>query len=276
VAPFPEREEAVGNRLGDKTAIIVGAGQTAGDNIGNGRAMALLFAREGAKIMLVDRNLDSALETKSLIDAEGGESVALRADVTSEEDCRRIADGCVEHYGRIDVLVNNVGIGTRDAKVEKITTEAWDHILDVNLKGMLLTCKYVIPRMAEQESGSVINISSAAAVCVMPVIAYKVTKAGVNALTQQLAMAYARKGVRVNAIMMGLLDTPMAVAEWKALGIDEERIREIRNGLVPLKGGQGDAWDTAYAALFLASDEAKFITGVNLAVDGGQCAKIGT
>jgi len=269
-------EGPVGDRLKGKTAIIVGAGQTPGDNIGNGRAMAVLFAREGAKVALVDRNLDSALETKSMIDEAGGESVALRADITIEEDCRRIADGCVEHYGRIDVLVNNVGIGTRDARVEKITVEAWDHILDVNLKGMLLTCKYVIPKMAEQGSGSVINISSAAAVCATPVIAYKVTKAGVNALTHQLAMAYARKGVRVNAIMMGLLDTPMAIGEWKALGIGEERIREIRNGLVPLKGGQGDAWDTAYAALFLASDEAKFVTGVNLAVDGGQSAKIGT
>lgn len=266
----------MGNRLRDKTAIIVGAGQTAGDNVGNGRAMAVLFAREGARVMLVDRNLDSALETKSTIDEEGGESVALQADVTSEEDCRRIAEGCVEHYGRIDVLVNNVGIGSRDAKVVKMTTEVWDHMLDVNLKGMLLTCKYVIPKMAKQESGSVINISSAAAVCATPVIAYKVTKAGVNALTHQLAMDYAKKGVRVNAIMMGLLDTPMAINEWKALGIGEERIRKIRDGLVPLKGGQGDAWDTAYAALFLASDEAKFVTGVNLAVDGGQCAKIGT
>ena len=265
----------MGNRLEDKTAIVVGAGQTAGENIGNGRAMAVLFAREGAKVMLVDRNQDSALETKAMIDGEGGESAVLQADITSEDDCRRIADACVEHYGRIDVLVNNVGIGTRDARVEKIAVEAWDHIFDVNLKGMLLTCKYVIPRMAEQESGSVINISSAAAICATPVVAYKVTKAGVNALTHQLAMAYARKGVRVNAIMMGLLDTPMAIEEWKALGIGEERIREIRNGLVPLKGGQGDAWDTAYAALFLASDEAKFVTGVNLAVDGGQCAKIG-
>jgi NAD(P)-dependent dehydrogenase (short-subunit alcohol dehydrogenase family) len=276
MTPFLEREGTVGNRLGDKTAIIVGAGQTAGEDIGNGRAMAILFAREGARVMLADRNLDSALETKSMIDGEGGESIALRADITSEEDCRRIAEGCVEQYGRIDVLVNNVGIGTRDSSVAKITTEAWDHILDVNLKGMLLTCKYVIPKMAKQESGSVINISSAAAICATPVIAYKVTKAGVNALTQQLAMAYAKRGVRVNAIMMGLLDTPMAIEEWKALGIGEERIREIRNGLVPLKGGQGDAWDTAYAALFLASDEAKFVTGVNLAVDGGQCAKIGT
>ena len=265
----------MGNRLEDKTAIVVGAGQTAGENIGNGRAMAVLFAREGAKVMLVDRNQDSALETKAMIDGEGGESAVLQADITSEDDCRRIADACVEHYGRIDVLVNNVGIGTRDARVEKIAVEAWDHIFDVNLKGMLLTCKYVIPKMAEQESGSVINISSAAAICATPVVAYKVTKAGVNALTHQLAMAYARKGVRVNAIMMGLLDTPMAIEEWKALGIGEERIREIRNGLVPLKGGQGDAWDTAYAALFLASDEAKFVTGVNLAVDGGQCAKIG-
>ena len=268
-------EGQLGNRLEDKTAIIVGAGQTPGDNPGNGRAMAILFAREGARVMLVDRDLESALETKSMIDEEGGDSFAFQADITVEDDCRRISEVCVESHGRIDVLVNNVGIGTGDARVPDISSEAWDRILDVNLKGMMLTCKYVIPVMVGQGSGSVINISSAAAVCASPVVAYKVTKAGVNALTHQLAMSYARKGVRVNSIMMGLLDTPMAIGEWEARGIDKERSREIRNGLVPLKGGQGDAWDTAYAAVFLASDEAKFITSISLPVDGGQSGKIG-
>jgi len=266
----------MGNRLRDKTAIIVGAGQTVGDHIGNGRAMSVLFAREGAKTMLVDRDLESLLETKSMIEKEGGESITFQADITEEESCRRLAEKCIDTYGRIDILVNNCGIGKGDAKVVDLNMEAWNRIFDVNLKGMLLTCKYVIPEMEKRESGSVINISSAAAVCSTPVVAYKITKAGVNALTHQLAMAYAQKGIRVNAIMMGLLDTPMAIGEWEALGIEKNTIREIRNGLVPLKGGQGTAWDTAYAALFLASDEAKFITSIYLPVDGGQCAKIGS
>ena len=266
----------MGNRLKDKIAIMVGAGQTPGDNIGNGRAMSVLFAREGAKIMLVDCDPDSVLETKTMIEKEGGEAFVFKADITDEESCRLIPGKCIDKYGRIDILVNNCGIGKGDAKVVDINMEAWNRILDVNLKGMLLTCKFVIPEMEKQESGSVINISSAAAVCTMPVVAYKVTKAGVNALTHQLAMTYAPKGIRVNSIMMGLLDTPMAIGEWEALGIEKKTIREIRDSLVPLKGGQGTAWDTAYAALFLASDEAKFITSIYLPVDGGQCAKIGS
>ncbi len=267
----------MGDRLKDKTAIIVGAGQTPGDRIGNGRAMAVLFAGEGAKVMLVDRHMDSVMETKSLIDEKDGESFVFQTDITIEENCRQIAEKCVEKYGQIDILVNNVGIGTKDNNIVNITQEAWGNILDVNLKAMFLTCKYVLPEMEKRECGSIINISSAAAICATPVIAYKVSKAGVNALTHQLAMDYARKGIRVNAIMMGLLDTPMAIEEWKSgLGIDAEEIRNIRNSLVPLKGGQGDAWDTAYAALFLASDESKFVTGINLPIDGGQCAKIGS
>jgi len=266
----------MGDRLKNKTAIIVGAGQTAGDRIGNGRAMAVLFAGEGARVMLVDRNMDSILETKSLIDEKGGESFTFQADIKVEENCRQIAEKCVEKYGQIDILVNNVGIGTGDSSIANINPEAWDQIMDVNLRGMFLTCKYVLPEMEKRESGSIINISSAAAVCTTPVIAYKVSKAGVNALTHQLAMDYSQKGIRVNAIMMGLLDTPMAIEEWKAgFKIEEAEIRTIRNSLVPLKGGQGDAWDTAYAALFLASDESKFVTAINLPVDGGQCAKIG-
>jgi NAD(P)-dependent dehydrogenase (short-subunit alcohol dehydrogenase family) len=266
----------MGNRLKDKTAILIGAGQTAGDRIGNGRAMAVLFAREGAKVMLVDRSLDSALETKSMIDKEGGESFAFQADITVEKNCRLVAEKCVEVYGRIDVLVNNVGIGTGDNSVVKVSEEVWDRIMNVNLKGMVLTCKHVLPQMEKQGSGAIINISSVAAVCATPMITYKVAKAGVNALTHQLAMDYAKKGIRVNAIMMGLLDTPMGIGEWEAaLGIGKEKIRKFRDDLVPLKGGQGDAWDTAHAALFLASDEAKFITSIYMPVDGGQSAKIG-
>ena len=263
-------------RLEDKVAIVVGAGQTPGDTIGNGRAISILFAREGAKVMLVDRRIDSAYDTKSLIEKEGGESFAFQVDIVREDDCRRMAEECVDHFGRIDVLVNNVGIGTGDNNIIKLDPEAWDTILDVNLKGILLTCKYVLPIMKRQESGSVINISSAAAVCATGMTAYPVSEAGVNALTHQMAITQAKYGIRVNAIMPGLMNTPMAIESIsEALGINKYELIQLRNDRVPLKGGMGDAWDTANAALFLASDEAKFITAVVLPVDGGQCAKIG-
>lgn len=266
----------MGNRLKEKIAIIVGAGQQPGETLGNGRAMSLLFAREGAKVMLVDKNPDSALETKSIVDKEGGESFVFEADVTKEDDCQRMANKCVEVYGRIDILVNNVGIGTRDRKLVDLSEEDWDNIFDVNLKGMFFTCKYVLPVMEKQESGSIINISSVAAVCAVRYVAYKISKSGVNSLTHQLAMRYARNGIRVNAIMLGLMNTPMAIEGIsKARGMNKEDLIKMRDSMVPLKGGMGDAWDTAYAALFLASDEAKFITSVILRVDGGQASKIG-
>ncbi len=265
------------NRLKDKIAIVVGAGQQPGDTIGNGRATSILFAREGAKVMLVDRNLESAQETKSMIDKEGGESFAFKADIVRENECRQMVEKCVEVYGRIDILVNNVGVGEGDRNIIKISEEVWDRIFNINLKGMVFTSRYVLPVMEKQGSGSVINISSVASVCApVPIPAYKISKSGVNSLTQLLAHQYARKGIRVNAIMPGLLNTPIAIEGMsKAMGTSKKDLIKFRNRLVPLKGGMGDAWDTAYAALFLASDEAKFITGVLLPVDGGQSSKIG-
>lgn len=263
-------------RLEGKVAIVSGAGQTKGETIGNGRAMAILFARAGAKVMLVDYRLDSAQETKLMIDKEGGESFAFAADVTRADDCRRMAEKCAETYGRIDVLVNNVGIGDGDQGPVKLQEEAWDRIFTVNLKSMFLTCKYVLPYMEKQGSGAIVNISSVAAVAAVSMLAYKTSKAGVNALTHSIAMKYAKKGIRVNAIMPGLMQTPMAIEGIsQARGMSKEDLIKARNSTVPLKGGMGTGWDTAHAALFLASDEAKFITGVILAVDGGQSAKIG-
>ena len=264
------------DRLKEKIAIVVGAGQQPGDTIGNGRAISIIFAREGAKVMLVDKNLDSALETKSMIEKEGGESFVFEADIVREDDCRKIADKCVEIYGRIDILVNNVGIGEEDKSLVRLSEEIWDKIFDVNLKGMFFTCKYVLPVMEKQEKGSIINISSAAAVSAVRYVAYKISKSGVNSLTHQIAMKYAKKGIRANAIMPGLMNTPMAIEGIvRNTGRSKEEIIKSRNKRVPLKGGMGDAWDTAYAALFLASDEAKFITSVILPVDGGQVSKIG-
>jgi NAD(P)-dependent dehydrogenase (short-subunit alcohol dehydrogenase family) len=263
-------------RLKNKVAIVAGAGQTPGDTIGNGRATAVLFAREGARVMIVDRDLESARETEAMIAAEGGTSFAFAADVSREADCRNLAEACVQTYGRIDILHNNVGIGTGDAGPVHLTEEAWDRIFDVNLKSMFLTCKHVLPTMREQGSGAIVNISSAAAVCSVGLLAYKTSKAGVNALTHALAMGNAKHGIRVNAIMPGLMNTPMAVEGIaQARGIPKEDLIKERDGLVPLGGKMGTAWDVADAALFLASDEARFITAVVLPVDGGQSARIG-
>ena len=263
-------------RLRDKVAVVAGAGQTPGDTIGNGRATAVLFAREGAKVLLVDRNLDSARETQSMIEAEGGAATAFEADVTREEDCRAIVRGCLDSYGRIDILQNNVGIADNDAGPTHLEEWAWQRILDVNLTSVFLTCKHVLPVMREQGSGVITNISSVAAVCAVGMLAYKTSKAGLNALTHSLAMGNARYGIRVNAIMPGLMNTPMAVEGLSAArGIPKEELIRQRDAQVPLCAKMGDAWDIAYASLFLASDEAKFITGVVLPVDGGQSARIG-
>ena len=264
------------DRLKDKVVIVIGAGQQSGDTIGNGRAISILFAREGAKVMLVDQNIESAQETKLMIDKEGKVSFTFKANIVEEDECRQLAEKCVDVYGRIDILVNNVGIGEGDRSVVNLSEDVWDKIFNTNLKGMFFTCKYILPVMEKQGSGSIINISSIASICATPLVAYKISKSGVNSLTHQLAMKYAKKGIRINAIMPGYMNTPMAIEGIsRARGITKEDLIKERNSAVPLKGGMGDAWDTAYAALFLASDEAKFITSVILPVDGGQSSRIG-
>ncbi len=263
-------------RLQGKAAIVVGAGQSPGDTIGNGRATAILFAREGASLLLVDRDAASAAETRDMIVSEGGKAEVFQADITSEDDVQRIPAACLDAFGRIDILQNNVGIGTGDQSAAQVTRENWDRIFDTNLTGMMLTCQAIIPAMREQESGSIINISSVASIASTPMAAYKTSKAGVNALTQHLAMANAAYGVRVNAILPGLMDTPMAIGGFAARrGTEQEQVRSERNARVPLRKQMGTGWDTAYASLFLASEEAQFITGVLLPVDGGQSIRVG-
>jgi len=263
-------------RLKDKVAIVVGAGQTPGDTVGNGRATAILFAREGARVVLVDCDLESALETQAMIEAEGGMCFSVKADVTSEENCKAFVNAAVETYGRIDILHNNVGIGGADDEILTLTEESWDRIMSVNLKGMFLSSRSVLPVMREQRGGSIINISSIAAICSTSIVAYKTSKAGVNALTHQIALENAKYNIRANAIMPGLMNTPMAIEGIsKARGVPKEDLIRQRDSSVPLGQKMGTAWDVAYAALFLASDEAKFVTGVLLPVDGGQSARIG-
>ncbi len=264
-------------RLEGKVAIVVGAGQTPGDTIGNGRATAIVFAREGARVLLVDCDAASVEETRALIESDGGQARVFAADATREDACRAIVEACLDAFGQIDVLHNNVGILTEDDEVSRLTEEAWDRIVTVNLKSAFLACKHVLPVMRRQQSGAITNISSIAAVAAaIDLTAYKVSKAGVNALTHALAMGNARYGIRVNAIMPGLIETPMAIEGNSArLGIPKEDLIRKRNARVPLAGKMGTAWDVAAAALFLASDEARFITGIVLPVDGGQCARIG-
>jgi len=263
-------------RLKEKVAIVVGAGQTPGDTVGNGRATAILFAREGARVALIDCNRDSALETQGLIEAERGTCFAISADVTRAQDCKAFVRATLKAYGRVDILHNNVGIGTGDDGILSLSEEAWDRIMQVNLKSMFLSCKSVLPAMREQRSGSIINISSIAAVCSANIVAYKTSKAGVNALTHQIAMDNAKYNIRANVIMPGLMNTPMAIEGIsKSRAIPKEELIRQRDARVPLGQKMGSAWDVAYAALFLASDESKFITGVALPVDGGQSTRIG-
>ncbi|MFO7965056.1 MAG: SDR family oxidoreductase [Desulfobacterales bacterium] len=263
-------------RLAGKIAIVTGAGQTPGDTIGNGRATAVLFAREGAKVVLADKHFDSAEETRAMIEAEGGEAVSIQVDVSREADAEKMVNVCLDRYGRIDVLQNNVGIGDNDAGPISLTEDALDRIMAVNFKGSFFTCKHAVPVMRKQQSGCITNISSVAAVCSVGIVAYKTSKAALNAYSHSLAVSNARYGIRVNVIMPGLMDTPMAIESIsKARGISKTALREARDAMVPLKGKMGTAWDVAYASLFLASDEAGFITGVQLPVDGGQSARIG-
>lgn len=263
-------------RLADKVAVVVGGGQTPGDETGNGRATSILFAREGARVVVIDRDEASSCETCAQIEAEGLTALPVCADVTNEADCARAIETCMSECGRIDVLHNNVGIGTGDASATSVSEEAFDRILDVNLKGAWRMSRQALPHMRAQQSGSIINVSSIAAVCSAPMFAYKVSKAAMNAMTHALAMGSAQHGIRVNAIMPGLMNTPMAIeGVSKALGIDKPKLVAARDAQVPLGQKMGTAWDVAYAALYLASDEARFVTGVLLPVDGGQSARVG-
>lgn len=264
------------SRLEGKVAIVVGGGQTAGDTIGNGRAASALFARHGARVLVADRDLASAEETVAMIASEGGAAEAIAMDVTDAAACEATVARALAVFGRIDVLHNNVGIGARDASAGRVEIDDFERIFRVNLQGPLLMCRYAVPVMREQGGGSIINISSIASVAGMTNMAsYKTSKAALNALTQSLALANARFGVRVNAILPGLINTPMAVEGISAArGVSKDDLIAARDRQVPT-GQMGSAWDVAHAALFLASGEARFITGVLLPVDGGQTLKIG-
>jgi NAD(P)-dependent dehydrogenase (short-subunit alcohol dehydrogenase family) len=265
-------------RLENKVALIFGGGQLKGRTVGNGKAAALLYAREGAKVFVADINKEAADETVADIRAEGGTAEALQADITSEDDVIAAVRACYRLWGRIDVLHNNVGISIAggDAPITAITVESFDMIISVNLRGMVLAIKHVLPIMRKQGGGSIINISSAAAFSNYPYVGYKTSKAAVVALTKHVAVRNATYGVRANVILPGLLETPTAVERRVAkFGLNYEDVVAQRDKEVPLRHKMGTAWDVAYASLFLASDESNFITGIEMPVDGGQSVQIG-
>lgn len=260
-------------RVAGKTALVMGAGQTPGQTTGNGRATAVLLAREGAKVLCADCDLAAAEDTVKQIAAEGGEAVAITADVTVEDEVAAAVAGCVEQWGRLDILHNNVGISIAggDAPIADIEADAFARVTAVNLQGMVMTCKHAIRVMREQDGGVITNISSIAACINYPYVTYRTSKAGVVTMTEHIAITNAQYGIRANAILPGLMDTPMAIENRVGLdGRTREDVYAERNSHVPLRNRMGTAWDVANAALFLASDEASFITGVALAVDGGQ------
>ena len=249
------------DRLAGKSAIITGAGSRA-EGIGNGRATAILFAREGADILLVDRDESAVQATLDMIRAEGNDAAIAVADVTATEDCARIVADAVSRYGKLDVLHNNVGIGGRGT-VEQISEVEWDHVQRVNVTSMMLTCKHAIPALRENGGGAIINVSSIAALRPRGLTAYSVSKAAVATLTQALAVDHGRDHIRANCIMPGPVYTPMVYST----GMSDE-LRERRKNASLLKQ-EGEPWDIGWAAVFLASDEAKYVTGVILPVDGG-------
>lgn len=265
-------------RLQGKIAVIIGAGQGPGEGMGNGRATAIRFVQEGARVLAVDRDIKLAEETAILATKVGGECVPFAADVTIERTLAAAIMAAHQQWARVDILHNNVGVSIAggDAPLLEITEDAFDRICAINLRGTVMACKHVLPIMRQQKSGVIINISSIAAWEEYPFVTYKATKAAMIAFTQQVAIQNAEFGIRANVILPGLMDTPMAVdTRARASGKPRAEVAAQRDAKVPLRKRMGTAWDVANAALFLASDEANFITGVALPVDGGALVRIG-
>jgi len=248
-------------RFKDKVVLISGAGSIRA-GMGNGKATAIAFAREGAKVVAVDRNLDAAQETIRIIRENGGKGIALQADVAREEEARKVIESTITEYGMLNILFNNVGIGDSRAGL-KVTETEWDLVMGVNLKSVLFMCKYAAPEMRKVGGGAIVNNASMAAFYGHPIFAYSASKAGVVALTRSLAVSLAKDNIRVNCVSPGFIDTPMV-----APVMNERRIKNIELR-VPMKR-HGKAEEIAGTVLFLASDDASYITGQTISVDGGM------
>jgi NAD(P)-dependent dehydrogenase (short-subunit alcohol dehydrogenase family) len=262
-------------RVKGKVILVSGAGSI-GPGWGNGKASAVLYAREGAHVFAVDRSKDAAAETAEIIRAEGFQCVPWTADVTDSRAVEQMVQACVERFGRVDVLHNNVGIGGRGGPVET-SEELWDRIMAVNVKSMFLTCKHVIPVMLAQGGGSIINVSSLSGVrALRPEVAYATSKAAVNGFTINVAMQYAAQNIRCNAILPGLMNTPLVAVTLAASVAEDEKakIMRERDALSPT-GTMGTGWDIAHAALFFASDDSKYVNGSIFLVDAGLNNRVG-
>ena len=261
-------------RLAGKVALITGAGSV-GPGWGNGRAIAVRFAQEGASIFGVDRDMERMAETARLVTEAGGTFVAASCDVTSSAEIAAVVTRCMAELGRIDILVNNVGGSAKGGPVE-MSEEVWDAQIDHNLKSVFLTCKHVLPHMVTQGSGAIVNIASTSGLrwTGAAQIAYAATKAGVIQFSRVLAVQYAKQGLRVNTVVPGQLHTPMVEVRLagQRAGGDVEALLKQRQSRIPLPF-MGDGRDTANAALFLASDEARFVTGTEIVVDGGMSVR---
>ncbi len=262
-------------RLTGKVAVVVGAGQQPGETIGNGRAISLTFAREGAEVLCVDRDPARAQAVADEIAAAGGKAFALPADVVT--DAEAIVTAALARWGRIDILVHNVGTGDPgDGPAQVCSDEAFERVFAINFTGARRLIRAALGPMRNAGCGVIVNLSSLASIAGANMIAYEISKAALNRLTTATALGCAAKGVRCNAVLPGLMDTPMGVVGTAARdGRDLAQQRAARDAMVPLKGGMGSGWDTANAVLFLASDEARFITGALLPVDGGASVRIG-
>jgi NAD(P)-dependent dehydrogenase (short-subunit alcohol dehydrogenase family) len=261
-------------RLDGKVAIVVGAG-CVGPGWGNGRATAVIFAREGANVFAVDRDAEPMRETIERARETGGEITSYLCDATDSNAVAAMVDTCVKAFGRIDILVNNVG-GSAAGGPAELSEDAWHRQLDCNLGTVFLACKHALPIMVRQNSGAIVNISSASGIRFSgsPQVGYAASKAGVIQLSRVVAVQYAKHGVRVNTVIPGQLHTPMVEARLakQRTGGDVEALLKQRLARIPL-GFMGDGRDTAHAALFLASDEARFVTGTEIVVDGGMTAR---
>lgn len=261
-------------RLQGKVALVTGAGSV-GPGWGNGRAIAVRFAQEGAKVFALDRNADRMQETVRLVGEAGGEIATTTCDVTQSDSIAAAVAACLERFGRIDILVNNVGGSAAGGPVE-MTEEVWDAQIDHNLKSVFLSCKHVLPLMQAQASGAIVNISSTSGMrwTGSAQVAYAATKAGVIQFSRVTAVQYAKAGVRINTVVPGQLYTPMVDVRLakQRTGGDVTELLKQRQSRIPLPF-MGDGRDTANAALFLASDEARFITGTELVVDGGMSVR---
>ncbi len=263
--------ERVG-RVEGKVAIVTGAGSVPGPGYGTGKAISIALAREGARLVLVDLFPERAEESKAEIEAEGGEAIVVKADCTKWRDCGNMVIEALDAFGRVDILVNNLGLASPGTVTEMYERD-WDRVFDINLRTVFLACKAAIPVMLGQQSGAVINLSSMSAQRPGRTIAYSAAKAGVEAMTFDMAYAYGRKGVRVNCVMPGNIGTPIAMNVLKSFpGYQTNLKMRERCGML---GIPGDAWDIANAVVYLASDEAKFITGVTLPVDAGMLRTTG-